>query len=285
MTYHDVLRRLAALVACFIWVMSPGGVPAALSSVPSTRYSPALSGSWEVVVYGATPGGIAAAITAAREHARVALLEPSSHIGGMMASGLGFSDIGLKQSVGGLALHFYRRLAAAYHLGASSISWNMTPDVAERTFSAMLAEANVSVFLGQRLREPAGVTVRGQQIEAISMESGQTFSGRVFIDASYEGDLMAAAGVSYVVGREAVGQYGESLAGVQPPQQESPVIRTTTVSGAPAPGVDGAAAGPVGSADGRIQSYTFRLCVTTVAANQVPFPRPAAYDPARYLLV
>jgi hypothetical protein len=143
----------------------------------------------------------------------------------------------------------------------------------------------VSVFTGQRLREQGGVTVQGQRIQSISMESGRTFVAGVFIDATYEGDLMAGAGVSYVVGREAVGQYGESLAGVRPPQPEMPRMDATTMSGASAPGVDAAPLGPVGSADARIQPYTFRLCVTTVATNQVPFSRPAGYDPARYLLV
>jgi FAD dependent oxidoreductase len=238
-----------------------------------------------VVVYSATPAGIAAAIAAAREHSRVALLEPSNHVGGMMASGLGFSDIGVRNKIGGLALHLYRRLGAAYQMGAAAVSWNMTPAVAERVFSAMLAQANVSVFTGQRLRESGGVALRGTTIQAISTVSGRTFEGRVFIDASYEGDLMAAAGVSFVVGRESAGTYGESLAGVRPPQPEKPPIGASSTSGAPAPGVDGGAVGAVGSADARIQPYTFRLCVTDVAANQVPFPRPPGYDPARYLLV
>ena len=285
MTDRTTRRRVAALASCFVWVMLSIGAPAEASS-PLPGSSPSSTpGTWDVIVYGATPGGIAAAIAAAREHARVALLEPSSHIGGMMTSGLGSSDIGSTDRVSGLALHFFRRLGVAYGLGAQAISWDMTPALAERTFSAMLRDGKVSVFTGQRLREQGGVKVQGQRIQSISMESGRTFSAGVFIDATYEGDLMARAGVSYVVGREAVSQYGESLAGVRPPQPEMPLMGSTSTSGALAPGVDGAPLGPVGSADARIQPYTFRLCVTTVAGNQVPFPRPAGYDPARYLLV
>jgi hypothetical protein len=246
--------------------------------------SPAAGPTWDVVVYGATPAGIAAGIAAAREHAKVVLLEPTHHVGGMTANGLGVSDIGIKDTIGGLALDFFRRLGVTDDYGPTA-SWNVTPGIAERTFGAMLADAHVPVVLDARLREHDAVVRSGGRISQIAMVDGRRFSGRVFIDASYEGDLMAQAGISFTVGREASSQYGESLAGVRPPQQELPAMAATTAGDLLAPGVDGGQVGPIGSADGHIQPYTFRLCVTTDRANQVPFLRPDGYDPSRYLLV
>ena len=184
-----------------------GVAPAAVGSV--VLASPA-AGTWDVVVYGATPAGISAAIAAGRQGRRVVLVEPTAHIGGMMTSGLGMSDIGSKDAIGGLAREFFKRLGVAYQVPDGQPSWSMTPGVAERTFAGMLAEAHVEVVTRQRLREPGGVTVRDHRIQLISTEGGRTFAARVFVDASYEGDLMAQAGVSFVVGREAVGQFART---------------------------------------------------------------------------
>ena len=240
-----------------------------------------------MVVYGGTPAGIAAAIAAARGHVKVALLEPTEHIGGMMTSGLGASDVGIRDTIGGVALEFFDRLGAAYGVAGQgpAPSWDFTPGVAERTFAAMLAEAGVTVDLGARLRELDGVAQANHRITSLTTTDGRVFTARVFVDASYEGDLMAQAGVSFTVGRESSSQYGESLAGVLPIKQELPAVDARTNDGSLAPGVDAGPLGQTGSADGHVQPYTFRLCVTTVAANQVPFPQPAGYDPARYLLV
>jgi hypothetical protein len=244
-------------------------------------------GGWEVVVYGGTPAGIAAAIAAARGHARVVLLEPTNHVGGMMTNGLGASDVGIRDTIGGLALEFFDRLGVAYGIAGQgpTPSWDLTPGVAERTFMAMLAEAGVTVDLAARLRELDGVGHVDHRITRLTTTDGRVFTARVFIDATYEGDLMAQAGVSFTVGREASSRYGESLAGVTPLKQELPALDARTADGALAPGVNAAPPGPTGSADGHIQPYTFRLCVTTVASNQVPFQQPAGYVPSRYLLV
>ena len=273
------VARVLILTSC---LLVAGVAPAAVGSV--VLASPA-AGTWDVVVYGATPAGISAAIAAGRQGRRVVLVEPTAHIGGMMTSGLGMSDIGSKDAIGGLAREFFKRLGVAYQVPDGQPSWSMTPRVAERTFAGMLAKAHVEVVTRQRLREPGGVTVRDHRIQLISTEGGRTFAARVFVDASYEGDLMAQAGVSFVVGREAVGQYGESLAGVQSPQPELPVMMATTVSGRLAAGVAAGAPGALGSADRHIQPYTFRLCVSSDPADQVPFPKPVGYDPQRYLLV
>jgi hypothetical protein len=260
-------------------------VTSARASSPVATATP--NGGWDVVVYGGTPAGIAAAIAAARDHVRVVLLEPTNHVGGMMTNGLGASDVGIRDTIGGLALEFFDRLGVAYGLAGQgpTPSWDLTPGVAERTFRAMLAEAGVTVDLSARLRELDGVAHVDHRITRLTTTDGRVFTARVFIDATYEGDLMAHAGVSFTVGREASSQYGESLAGVTPLKQELPALDVRTADGALAPGVDAAPPGPTGSADEHIQPYTFRLCVTTVASNQVPFPQPAGYDPSRYLLV
>ena len=261
-----------------------GATPAAAdSSVPPSLAAP--TDLYDVVVYGATPAGITAAIAAAREHLHVALLEPTDRIGGMMTSGLGTSDIGSTRAIGGLALDFFKRMGAVYGLGHNQPAWNVTPGVAQRTFEAMLSDANVAVFTNEPLRQDGGVAVQDHRITSVATENGRTFAANVFIDASYEGDLMAQAGVSFVVGREAASQYGESLAGVRPLEPLIPRVQATTLSGSLAPGVDAVAVGAIGSSDAWIQPYTFRLCVTQNPADRAPFPKPTGYDPARYLLL
>ena len=202
----------------------------------------------------------------------------------MTANGLGVSDVGIKETIGGVALDFFRRLGVTQRLRTNGIL-ECHPGARG---AHVWRHARGRARAGRPGRPPAGaraVTQSGGRISQIAMVDGRLFRGRVFIDASYEGDLMAQAGVSFTVGREASSQYGESLAGVQPPQQELPAMTAMTPGGGLAPGVDGGQVGPIGSADGHIQPYTFRLCVTTDRANQVPFPRPDGYDPARYLLV
>ncbi|HYK95614.1 MAG TPA: FAD-dependent oxidoreductase [Candidatus Dormibacteraeota bacterium] len=274
-----VLALLAAV--CLSPPMSPSAWAAAPTPTP-----PAKSG-WDVVVYGATPAGIAAAIAAARGHVKVALLEPTDHIGGMMTSGLGASDVGIRDTIGGLALEFFDRLGVEYRIAGSGSapSWNFTPGVAERTFTEMLAKAGVTVDLHARLREVGGVGEVDHRITRLTTTDGRAFTARVFVDATYEGDLMAQAGVSFTVGRESSARYGESLAGVGPIKQELPAMDARAPDGSLAPGVATDPLGPVGSADGHVQPYTFRLCVTTTASNQAPFPQPAGYDPGRFLLV
>jgi hypothetical protein len=171
--------------------------------------------------------------------------------------------------------------------------WAFEPHVAEAVFHEMLADAGVKVVLNQRLDLKHGVRRQGTRITAIVMESGCVFAGRVFIDATYEGDLMAKAGVSYTVGRESNATYGETLNGVQTAhavehQFQKPVdpyIKPGDPGSGLLPGVHAGDAGPEGAADQRIQAYNFRLCLTDVAENRVPFPRPASYDPLRYELL
>ena len=240
----------------------------------------------DVVVYGATPSGIMAAIAAARAGLSVALVEPSDRIGGMMTSGLGHSDVGDKQVIGGLALEFFRTVGSLYRLPVFGQyeAWNFEPSVALRAFTLMLDATSVRVYYHQMLLRPGGVVVDHRQIQRITMESGLTFAADVFIDSSYEGDLMAESGIPYTWGREGSRQYGESLAGVQPASPVWPPTygRYFTGKRSLIPGVTTAPTQPVGGADGSVQPYTFRLCVTRDPADRVPFPMPAGYQRKRY---
>jgi hypothetical protein len=245
---------------------------------------------YDVVVYGGTSSGVIAAVKVARMGKSVVLIEPGRHLGGLSSGGLGATDIGNKDAIGGMAREFYRRVGAVY--GADE-AWSFEPHVAERIFNALIREANVPVVLGERLGLSGGVRKKGARIVAIAMESGRTFRGRMFIDASYEGDLMAKAGVSYHVGREANEVYGETLNGVQTRNavhhQFIKPVDPYVVPGDPAsgllPGVHADGPGAEGSGDHRVQAYNFRMCTTDVPENRRPWPKPADYDPLRYELL
>jgi hypothetical protein len=258
----------------------------------STRPPPATAGrsptaasaTADVVVYGATAGGAIAAVTAAREGARVLLLEPGRHVGGMVSGGLGWTDFGNKAVIGGLSLEFFQRVGKRY---GQPVAWTFEPHVAEEVLRQMLAEASVTVRFSSRLRERTGVARQGDRIETIALDDGTVVSAAVFVDASYEGDLMAQAKVHYTYGREGTSDHGETLAGVRdrtPAHQFRVRVSPLDDAGRPLPLVQPGPKGEPGQADKKVQAYNFRLCLTEVKANQVPFPRPARYNPARYAL-
>src|SRR5438876_124335 len=172
---------------------------------------------FDVVVYGGTAGGVIAAVGAAREGLKVALLEPGKHLGGMVSGGLSWTDFGKKEVIGGYALEFYWRAGRYYQMAryGQELAWMHEPHVAEDIFRAMLQEARVTVLTSHRLREKNGVSKNGDSVTGIVMDNGASFTADVFIDSTYEGDLMAQAGVSFTWGRESSEQYGESLAGVR----------------------------------------------------------------------
>ncbi|BCS32760.1 xanthan lyase [Luteitalea sp. TBR-22] len=241
--------------------------------------------SFDVVVYGGTAGGVVTAIAAAREGAKVALLEPRDHLGGMVSGGLGWTDFGKKEVIGGYALEYYERAGKKY---GTPIQWYLEPHVAEAIFREWAAEAGVQVFYRHRLVEKTGVTKEGTQVTAIRLENGAEFRAKVFVDSTYEGDLMAQAGVSYTFGREGVEQYGESLAGVRdrtPLHQFQVSVPARDETGRLLPEISGEPKAPAGSADTKLQAYNFRVCMTQRADNRVPFPKPAGYSPARYALL
>jgi hypothetical protein len=237
---------------------------------------------FDVVVYGGTAGGTIAAIAAAREGMRVALLEPGRHVGGMISGGLGRTDMDRQENViGGLSREFFERVGKHYH---EPVTWRFEPSVAERILNEWLSEMGVRALFGQRL---AGVAKRSGRIAELRTVSGDVFQSSVFIDSSYEGDLMKAAGVSYAVGRDARLLYGESLAGRQDFLPGSHQFRATV----PPLGADGKllpdiqpqeSLEPTGAGSRKIQSYCFRICLTRNPANRLPLPRPDGYDAARF---
>ena len=246
--------------------------------------------SYDVVVYGGTAGGILTAVSAARMGLKSALLEPGRHIGGMVASGLSHTDVGRREVIGGYSLEFYWRAGTYYGLPQylQDIAWYVEPKVAGSIFQAMLQVAGVTVLTGRRLREKDGVRMEGGRVASIRMENGDQFTARVFADATYEGDLMAASGVTYTWGRESQDQYGESLAGVRgetPKHQFLVDISPYGADGKLLPEISAAPAGPPGSADRKVQAYNFRMIFSEEPANQVPYPKPEHYDPARYELM
>ncbi len=245
---------------------------------------------FDVVVYGGTAGGVITAVSAARDGLTVALLEPRDHVGGMVSGGLSFTDYGKKEVIGGYALEFFWRVGNNYSMRryGQDASWYCEPHVAERIFREMLADAGVTVHYRHRLREKTGVQKNGNRVMEIFMENGSSFSAEIFADCSYEGDLMAQAGVSYTWGRESVADYGESLAGVRertPFHQFTVSVSPYDADGRLLPEVDPGPAGEVGSGDRKVQAYNFRLCLSSDKGNQVPFPRPAEYSPKRYELL
>jgi len=251
---------------------------------------------YDVVVYGGTSAGVIAAIQSAKLGKTTALIESSNHLGGLTSGGLGATDIGNKAAIGGLSREFYKRINQHYHPDSDSnlTMWTFEPHVAEKIFVDMINENNIKVIYNERLDLNNGVNKKGSRILNIKMESGLTFQAKMFIDATYEGDLMANAGVNYAIGREANKIYGETLNGVQTynatkHQFENPVdpyiIHDKPESGL-LPGIlDDGGPGVEGDGDNRIQAYCFRMCLTNVSENRLPFPKPEHYDPMRYELL
>lgn len=246
----------------------------------------------DVIVYGATPGGFCAAIAAARENASVILLEPMAHIGGLNTGGLSFSDSNqtVRSTVMGLFDEWHRRIEKdytdrgvklPYQVAVKDQSkWTYEPHVALRVTQDMLQEAKVKVLTKRDLRS---VQKDGTRITKLVTSDG-TFSAKVFIDATYEGDLMAAAGVSWTIGREGKAEFSESLAGKRYTKKKMDIDGFDD-NGKPLPFITTTDAGPEDDGDSNVMVYSFRLCLTEDPENRVPFPQPANYDPARFELV
>ncbi len=246
--------------------------------------------TFDLVVYGGTAGGVMTAVAGARQGLKTVLLEPRANVGGMATGGLSRTDVGKREVIGGLALEFYYRVGERYEMGRflNPVAWLYEPRIGESVLREMLREARVDVRFDHRLREKDGVRKQGANVTAIITESGETFAGKVFADCTYEGDLMAQAGVRYTWGRESSEQYGESLAGVRertPFHQFQVAIPARGPDGKLLPEVSGEARGKPGEADRRVQAYNFRLIATNNPANRLPWPRPRNYDPARYELL
>ena len=265
------------------------------------------------MVYGATSAGVTAAVQSAVMGKTVVLIEPSRHLGGMTSGGLGDTDVGKTGAIGGLAREFYRRIASKYrqdrywpfqdkstfvykHHPAGTtepeVMWTFEPKVAREVFEDMLREHNIALHYDERLKLDGGVRKQGARIVEITMESGKRFRGTMFIDAGYEGDLMATAGVDYTFGRESQAKYDESLGGITTrfvyPHQRRDAIDAFVVPGDRSSGLLPTVhdrVGEEGAADPRVMAYCYRMCLTNVPENRVPIERPATYDPKNYELM
>jgi hypothetical protein len=283
-----------------------------LLSLVAIAFSPAIAAAaeYDVVVYGGTASGSAAAIQAARMGKTVVLIEPGKHIGGLTSGGLGWTDSGNKAVIGGISREFYQRVKKHYddpkvwvhekrddykfYRPKDDAMWTFEPKVAETILREMLAEAKVEFVLGERLDRGKGVKLEGKRIVSMTTESGKTYAGKMFVDATYEGDLMAAAGVTYTVGREPNRQYGETINGVARKWNVSnhrfvvkvdPFVKPGDPKSGLLFGIDPNPLPPDGEGDKRLQAYCFRMCLTDVAANRVPFEKPADYDEAKFELL
>ncbi len=240
--------------------------------------------SADVAVYGATSGGVLAAIAAAEEGASVILVEPGSHVGGMLTGGLSRTDVERQEPlVRGLAGEVFARIGARY---GEAKAWRFEPHVAESVLRDWLGDAGVELVFGHRLDD---CEVAERRIRALRAPDGCVFEAHTWIDASYEGDLLAAAGASFAVGRESRALYGERWAGrreiLPNPHQFRAPVSALDEAGELLPGVvpyDELA--PLGDGDGRLQAYCFRICLTT-AEDRLPLAPPEGYDPSRYELV
>jgi hypothetical protein len=291
-------------VICMAWVI----LVCVASGAPAAR---ADDGAYDVVVYGGTSAGVIAAVQAARMGKTAVLIEPGEHLGGLSSGGLGWTDSGNKEAVGGLSREFYQRVKKHYDNPAAWVyqkpeeysryrsnedaMWVFEPYVAEEVYREMIREAGVQVVFGERLdRSRGGVQKRGRRIASIRMESGKAFRGAMFIDATYEGDLMAAAGVDYHVGREANSVYGETWNGVQVGVRHhahffkgkiDPYVKPGDPTSGLLPRISDDPPGEKGEGDHRVQAYCFRMCLSNHPDNRVPFPKPAGYDPRQYELL
>lgn len=239
----------------------------------------------DLCVYGGTAGGVTAAVQAARDGLRVVVVETSNHVGGMTAGGLGWTDFGNQATVGGLAREFYRQVGRHY---GTNEQWCFEPHVAERILDTWLDEAGVRVLRREYL---ADVQLTGRRLESIRLESGLVIQARAFIDASYEGDLLARAGVSHTWGREANALYGERTNGMQlhRKHQFDYPVDPYRIAGVPGsgllPGIESGSDYREGAGDQRIQAYNFRMCLTRAPGNRIPFPKPSGYDRNDYELL
>jgi hypothetical protein len=282
--------------------------------------SPALAETFDVVVYGGTSAGVIAAVQAKRMGKTAVIVSPDQHLGGLSSGGLGWTDTGNKAVIGGLSRDFYHRIWKEYQKpetwkwqkqdeygnkgqgtpaidGTNRTMWIFEPAVAEKVFEDYVREFEIPVLRDQWLDREKGVRVEDGRIQEITTLSGERFAGRMFIDATYEGDLLAAAGVSYHVGREGKDVYGEEWNGIQVGilhhrhhfgAVDQPISAYKT-PGDPASGVVARvfteSPGERHAGDKRVQAYCFRMCLTDHPENRIPLPKPDGYDPAQYELL
>jgi hypothetical protein len=283
--------------------------------------------SYDVVVYGGTSAGIASAIQSSRMGKSVVLIEPGKRLGGMTTGGLGQTDIGNKHVVGGISREFYQNINRYYQVPENwkwqsrsdymdegqtrtekdeDAMWTFEPSAALKVYHQMLSHEKVDIVYGERLNRESGVIKEGGKIISVEMENGTRYFGKMFIDATYGGDLMAAAKVSYSVGRESNNEYGETLNGIQANRINRTLKWTLSrnahnhnfidavdpyvVKGDPSSGllpyiVEGGKPGIDGHGDKGIQAYCFRMTLTDHPENRIPFKKPDNYKEINYELL
>lgn len=271
----------------------------------------------DIIVYGGTSAGIMAAVQAAKLGKSVLVVSPDQHLGGLSSSGLGFTDTGDKSVIGGLARTFYARVylhyqkASAWNWQAQTVygnkgqgtpamdgnertMWVFEPHVAEQIMEEMVKENHLKIYRGEWLDRKSGLDMEAGKIIRLTTLSGKKFSGKIFIDASYEGDLMAAAKVSYHVGREANSTYSEQWNGVQAlvfqhghhfKNKIDPYRIAGDKNSGLLTGISAEQPGKNGTADDKIQAYCYRMCLTDKPENRVAFPKPDHYNPNDYELL
>jgi hypothetical protein len=284
------------------------------------------SKNYDLVIYGGTSAGIAAAIQASRMGKSVLVVEPGNRFGGLTTGGLGQTDIGNKQAIGGISREFYQNIKKYYEnpenwkwqerseyrdggqtrtLESEDAMWTFEPSAALAVYHDMIGAETIDIMYLQRLNRESGVIKDGNRIISIIMESGNEYTGRMFIDASYEGDLMATAGISYTIGRESNDLYKETLNGTQANDSSltmlgmlsangrnhnfvngvDPYIVKGDSSSGVLPFIDEYGPGEDGDGDHRIQAYCFRMCLTDHPDNRIPFEKPENYNELDYELL
>lgn len=295
---------LLSLISC-------AGDPASTNADEAEAYEA------DVIVYGGTSAAVTSAVQAVRMGKSVLVVSPDTHLGGLSSGGLGFTDTGKKEVIGGLAREFYHRIFLHYQNDASwqwqkkeeygnkgqgtpaidgneRTMWIFEPHAAEAVFEDFVKEHDIKVFRDEWLNRESGVKKEDGKIVSLKTLSGKTFTGKMFIDATYEGDLMAAAGVRYHVGREANRLYGEEWNGIQTGVLHHGHYFKTDIDPYVVPGdpesgllprISAEDPGVKGEGDDKIQAYCFRMCLSNHPENRVPFPRPEGYDSTQYALL
>ena len=301
MTYR---MQNATLVLIFVSLLS-------LSGVNKSNYQA------DIIIYGGTSAAIIAAVQAKKMGKQVIVVSPDKHLGGLSSGGLGFTDTGNKEVIGGLAREFYHNIFEHYQKaeswkwqkkesygnkgqgtpaidGRDRTMWIFEPHAAESVFEDFVKQNQIKVLRDEWLDREKGIKMKNGKIISISTLSGKTFEGKIFIDATYEGDLMALAGVSYTVDRESNNQYNEEWNGVQTEvfqhahyfkNKIDPYKIPGNASSGLLPLISSGDPGVKGEGDKKLQAYCFRMCLTNSSENRVPFSKPEGYDPNRYELL
>ena len=291
-----------------------------INLAPRSASDTVQANKYDLVIYGGTAAAIAAAVQARQMGRLVIVVSPDKHLGGVSSGGLGFTDTGDKSVIGGLARDFYHRIWLHYDKpsawswekraefgnrgqgtpaidGENRTMWIFEPHVAEQIFEDFVREYRIPVVRDEWLDRKNGITKSGARIIEIKTLSGKRYAGQMFIDATYEGDLMAAAGVSYHVGRESMSAYGEKWNGVQTgvlhhrhhfgavKEKISPYWVPGDPKSGVLPRISLEPPGDYGAADNRVQAYCYRMCLTNHPDNRLAFERPDGYDPKQYELL